>query len=348
MVCIAAFIILSVISIFVGFLSIFKRDIGARWWQVFKKAWDCVWKKVRLQKCQTSFKDDVKNTILKKVIIKRPDLVRPLSLAIEIASVLIVALTVWSIVEATKAGLSLWVFGTCNLSSPSSCTLGAEACSIDSVSPQGPLESAGRWFSEWGEIFAGIPDRLHSWSAQDYLVQPAFFENPDHAHLPLALDFFDPGCSACLQTYKNQLNSGFFDRYHVAFIPFAIKLPDGSYKFKNSILVTRYLHALSVKHPSVASRLLHRFFTESDSNQINYQSLFLQQLSETQASDLIELWLTEFGLNSAEIQELSKLAHSQEVTEKLEKINQLITSKLRAKTIPVTIFNNQKHTGLFK
>ena len=160
MVCVAAFIILCLISVIVGFLSIFKRDIGAKWWKVFKKAWHCVFKKVRLQKCDTNFKDDVKNTILKKVVIKHPKWTKPISVTIEIVAVLIVLITVWSIIIAIKSLLALWVFGTCNVSQPSQCSLGAEVCSIDREEPKNIFEKIGRGIGEWGEIFSAIPDRL--------------------------------------------------------------------------------------------------------------------------------------------------------------------------------------------
>jgi hypothetical protein len=62
MVCIAAFIILAIIGVFVAIISIFKPKIGKAYWKMFKKAWGCLWKKVRLQKCETGFKEDVKNT----------------------------------------------------------------------------------------------------------------------------------------------------------------------------------------------------------------------------------------------------------------------------------------------
>ena len=79
MVCIAAFIILCLISVFVGFLSIFNKTLGKKYWAVFKKAWHCVFKKVRLQKCDTNFKDDVKNTLLKRLVVKNPKLLKPAS-----------------------------------------------------------------------------------------------------------------------------------------------------------------------------------------------------------------------------------------------------------------------------
>ena len=61
MVCIAAFIILALIGVFVAVISIFKPKVGKAYWKMFKKAWGCLWKKVRLQKCETGFKEDVKN-----------------------------------------------------------------------------------------------------------------------------------------------------------------------------------------------------------------------------------------------------------------------------------------------
>ena len=98
MVCVAAFIVLSLVGVFVAFLSIFKRDIGRKYWAVFKKSWGCVGKKVRLQKCETNFKDDVKNSLLSKVVLKHPKWVKPLGTAIEIFSVAIVFITIWSLV----------------------------------------------------------------------------------------------------------------------------------------------------------------------------------------------------------------------------------------------------------
>ena len=94
MVCIAAFIILALIGVFVAIISIFKPKVGKAYLRMFKKAWGCLWKKVRLQKCETGFKEDVKNTILSRVIVKHPKWVKPLSIIIEILSVIIVIVAV--------------------------------------------------------------------------------------------------------------------------------------------------------------------------------------------------------------------------------------------------------------
>ena len=168
MVCIAAFIILALIGVFVAVISIFKPKVGKAYWKMFKKAWGCLWKKVRLQKCETGFKEDVKNTLLSRVIVKHPKWVKPLSVIIEIISVLIVIIAVWAILTAIKSLLALWALGSCNVTKPSACSLGAEVCSIDESEPNNPLEATGRWFTEWGEIFEAIPDKFRTYNADDY------------------------------------------------------------------------------------------------------------------------------------------------------------------------------------
>lgn len=348
MVCVAAFIILCLLSVVFGFLSIFRRDIGQKYWQVFKKAWGCVSKKVRLQKCETNFKDDVKNTILRKVVLKNPHLVRPLSVAIEIISVLIVLITVWSLVISIKALLSLWVFGTCNISQPSQCALGAESCSIDAEEPKNLPERIGRSFGEWGEIFSSIPDRLRNWDASQYLSDPTVYYSDSNQ--PLALDIFDPGCSACLQSYKNQLSSGFFDQYHTALMLYPIKLPDGSYKFKNSGLIARYYYAAAAvtKQSTLSVKILHRLYTEFDQDYVNFQTVFTNKLSKTEAEKLLQSWLQDFGATKDQLQKIITTAHSQSTTNLLNSLDQIVLEKIHVKGIPTLIYNNRKHHGLYR
>lgn len=256
MVCIAAFIILCLVGMFVAILSIFRRDIGRKYWAVFKKSWGCVGKKVTLQKCETNFKDDVKNSLLSKVVLKHPKWVKPLGTAIEVGSVLIVFITIWSLVESIKALLAIWVFGTCNVSQPESCALGAEVCGIEAAEPTNPIEWTGRWFSEWGEIFTNIPDRFHSWNAEDYLVEPYSFATQYQDDKPLAIDIFDPGCTICMQSYRNQKDSGFFEQNNTVLMVYPIELPDGGYKFANSDLIARYIHAADLLDTDTRCKLL--------------------------------------------------------------------------------------------
>ena len=194
MVCVAAFIILALIGVFVAVISIFRPKVGKAYLKMFKKAWGCLWKKVRLQKCETGFKDDVKNTILSRVIVKHPKWVKPLSVIIEILSVLIVIVAIWAILTAIKSLLALWALGTCNVTKPAACSLGAEVCSIDEEEPKNVFEATGRWFTEWGEIIEAIPDKFKTYNAEDYPFNYITI-NPDTTEEPIAVDILDPGCS---------------------------------------------------------------------------------------------------------------------------------------------------------
>lgn len=347
MVCIAAFIILCLVGVFVAFLSIFRRDIGKKYWAVFKKAWGCVGKKIRLQKCETNFKDDVKNSLLSKVVLKHPKWVKPLGITIEVSAVLIVFITVWSLVEAVKAGLALWVFGTCNVSQPASCALGAEVCGIDAEEPKNPLEWAGRWFSEWGEIFANIPDRFHAWRAEDYLVEPYSFAAKYQDGKPLALDIFDPGCLVCLQSYRNQKDSGFFDQYNTVLMIYPIQLPNGSYKFNNSDVIARYIHAADLLDTDYSSKIVDRLFTGSNDKGLMYQAVFADS-SREDAEKLLQAWLKEFGMTQAKVDELVKVAKSDEVTNIMNEVKNMVETHIHAKGIPTLIYNDKKHNGLYK
>lgn len=348
MVCIAAFIILCLVGVFVAFLSIFRRDIGQKYWSVFKKAWGCVWKKVRLQKCETNFKDDVKNSLLSKVVLKHPKWVKPLGVAIEVSAVLIVFITIWSLVEAVKALLALWVFGTCNVSQPASCALGSEVCGIDSIEPTNPLEWTGRWFSEWGEIFANIPDRFKNWQASDYLVEPYAVVGGEYLDgQPMALDIFDPGCTVCLRSYRNQKDSGFFDQYNVVLMIYPIELPDGSYKFNNSDLIARYFHAANIAQTDYAAKIIDRLFTGTADSGNNYQVEF-GLMTTQEAEELLQDWLKGFGANTKEISKIAELSRSDEVTNVITKVKHIVEDEIHVKGIPTMIYDGRKHSGLYQ
>ena len=373
MVCIAAFIILCILSIFVAILSIFRRDLGQKYLKVFKKSWGCVGKKLTLQKCETNFKDDIKNSILKKVVVKKPNLVKPISVAIEVAAVLIVIITVWSLVTAVKSGLSLWALGTCDIVHPSACSLGSEVCSIDSEEPQNFIESIGRWFTDWGEIFAAIPDKFRSWDASQFDFASISTLGEDRAaDAPVAIDIIDPGCEVCLQSYRNQLKSGFFNQYNVLIVPFPIQGADGVYKYVNSDLISRYVFAVNQFGPASrevsnlsedadeaarltaeiaktypAQAILNRIFTESRDNVI-YQNIFNNELNAAEAESLLQDWLAEWGYSEDDIQSIKELSDSDEIKSQIAKNKDIVENQIHAKGIPTMIYDNAKHTGRYE
>ncbi len=354
MVCIAAFIILCLMSVIVAFLSIFRRDIGKRWWKTFKKAWGCVGKRLTLQKCETGFKEDIKNSILSKVIVKKPKLVKPISVTIEVVAVLIVFITVWSLVEGAKAGLALWSLGTCNVQRPEACSLGAEVCSIDGDSgPKNPIEAVGYWFSDWGEIFSAIPDKFRDWNNENLdFASISVKENGEKR----AIDIFDPGCIVCLQSYRTQRDTGFFDKYNVQLIPFPIQDAEGTFKYKNSKLIVQYIFAVSEQEKPVtytdelspAAKIIDRIFMEKNSDNKTYQTLFNDYYSAEEAEAELTKWLEEFGFDDAARTEIRARAQSQEIAEKIAKNNSIVVDNIHAKGIPTMIYNGGKHTGAYK
>ena len=366
MVCVAAFIILCIVGIVVAFLSIFKREIGKKYLAVFKKAWHCVFKKVRLQKCDTNFKDDVKNTILKRVILKRPKWVKPLSVIIEILSVLIVVITVWSIVIAIKSLLALWVFGTCNVSKPSACSLTSESCSIDDEEPTNIFELIAQNLGQWGEIFGGIPDRLKAWNEEDFkdmknlsVLSPMDSKSVKDKSTNYAYDIIDPGCVVCMRSYKNQKSSNFFDNHYTYVVLYPIKNPDGTYRFKNSLTITKVLLAAEYYNRQkettaddeayyIVNKMIDRLFTESDESNVSWQNRFNNDLDEEEAIVLLTSWLKDFGASDDDINSIEDLIDSTEIKEILENNEKIVNEKIHAKVIPTLVYDNQKHGGLYK
>lgn len=346
MVCIAAFIILALIGGVVAIVSIFKPKVGKSYWKMFKKAWGCLWKKVRLQKCETGFKDDVKNTLLSRVIVKHPKWVKPLSVIIEVLSVMIVIIAVWAILTAIKSLLALWALGSCNVTKPSACTLGAEVCSIDESEPQNPIEGVGRWFTEWGEIFEAIPDKFRTYNADDYGFN--YFVVKENTDKPVAVDIFDPGCSVCMISYRNQKASGFFDNYTVRLVPFAIQDADNNYKFRNSAIIVKYIFAAEQFRAGYGLKLLDHIFTDKDENGLSYQNLFNDDYSHEQAVKQLEKWLHDDGLHTAEIKEVRSEVDSSEIQDKMNQDRNIVENELRVKGIPTMIYDGGRHTGLYK
>lgn len=346
MVCIAAFIILAIIGVFVALASIFKPKLWKSYTKALKKAWGCLWTKVRLQKCETGFKDDVKNTLLSRVMLKKPKLVKPLSILIEILSVIIVIVVIWAVLTAIKSLLALWALGSCNVTKPSACTMGAEMCSIDESEPKNPLEATGRWFAEWGEIFAAIPDKFRTYNAEDYKFNYITAGNNDSKSV--AIDIFDPGCSVCMQSYRNQKAAGFFDQYNVRLVPFAIQDTNNNYKFKNSEIIVRYMFAAEQLKSGLAMEIIDKIFTAKNSEGIYYQNKFNEDYTHEEAVSKLESWLKDAGIDESGIAEIRKIANYDETTTKMKENREIIEHQINVRGIPTMIYDGKRHTGLWK
>jgi hypothetical protein len=352
MVCIAAFIILAICVLSLPIIRIFNKKAADSIWKLFKKSTYCVSRRATFRKCDSSFKDDVKNSILKKVVLKHPTWVKPLSVVIEVASVLIILLTIWSLLVGVKSLVSLYVYGTCNPSQPTSCVLdSSESCGIDSK-PIGffenPIAWTGNWFGEFGGAIAAIPTRMKNWDVRDYLSENPAYYNKYGADKPLALDVFDPGCIICRRSYVAQKESGFLDKYNVALLPYPIRD-----RFANSYLVTRYIEATRLKPLSDAARsaewlIVDRMFTGKTTDGDNFQNAFNYTYNDKQAREVLDGWLKDFGYMPEQITEIIKLVDSDQVKKQIDKNRDIVDNQIKTKKIPTMIFDGKRHDGLFE
>ena len=353
MTCIAAFIILAIAGVFVAFISIFKPKVGKRYLKMLKKSWGCFGKRITLQKCETGFGDEVKNSVLSRVLLKSPKLVKPLSVAIEVLSILLVVVTIWSVVESAKAGLALWSLGTCNVKHAEACTLGSEVCSIDDNSePKNPIEAIGFWFADWGEIFEAIPDKFRSWDVNQFEFAGIEVGEGDLK----AIDIFDPGCIVCLQSFRAQLESGFFNDGKTLLVPFPIQDNDGVFKYKNSKLIVGFIfgaekYGLKTADGAKASfEIIRRIYVEKetiDGIPHPYQNLF-EEYSEEETEAKLRSWIGEFGVDEETYLKVSEYARSDEYNEIVKKNNDIVVNNIHAKGIPTMIYDGGKHTGKYE
>ena len=346
MFCIAAFIVLAIISIF----SASQR-------KYMKKAWGCVARKVTLRPCDTNFKNEMKDKLLSHVAKRTPRLIKAADVAIEAAAWAFIILTIWSLYVAVKAGLNLYVYGTCNPSNSASCSLGSEACSIETEKPSfyTSLKTGaiftwfGTEFSDFGKTVSNIPTRMQKWDARDYLPENASYLNGADSTQPLALEVIDPGCQFCRQLYSNIKESGFDASHNLTYIAYPIKdsKTDNGYKFANSYLIVTYLEAvrrapLASSDKPVDWKILDRLFTGTNEDKTSYQIVFNSLLNASQAEELLKNWLAEFGYTESQIQGIATDSRSAEVKAIIERNRTIVEDKIKTVKIPTIIYNDRR------
>lgn len=350
MFCIAAFIVLAIISIF-----------SARYRKLAKKAWICTVRRVTFRPCDTSFKEETKNKLLSHVAKKTPNLVKTADIGIEVASFIFVILTVWSLFVVFESGLNLFVWGTCSPSNASSCTLSSETCSIDKVDKDlWTLTLEGKpvdWFvnqaNNLGNTISNIPTRLQKWNATDYLPKNAMYYNKFDKTKPTAVEAIDPGCHVCSNLFKNIKQSGFENKYNLTYIAYPIKNPsvEGKYKFPNSYVVASYLESIKLNpltglKTTADWQVLERIFTGKDDNNVSYQIKINSSLNQDQTKELIRSWLKDIGYTPVQISKIDKDSNNQEVVNIIKQHQDIVNNKIRTVKIPTIIFGDRRHDGL--
>jgi len=358
MLCIASFLVLLLLS-----------AVSAQFRPLAKRAWSCASRRLTLRPCDTTFRDDVKNTLLAPLALRAPRWVKPASVAIEAVAWVMVISMVTSIYILLRSGLNFAVYGTCNKHNPEACVVTAEVCGIPSEDPtflqsirSGHIITAFRnEFTAVADTISTIPSRLRSWDATEFLPEYATFRGGYDPTLPTALEVLDPGCGICAQLFRNAAEAGFADRYNISYIAYPI-VRDGSPQFPNSELIARYLTALRISEqadPRFADRptdwaILSHIFTENQDGtkvlesspaSLSWQFYFNNLASTEDATHQLHTWLREAGYSDAEIVQIDELAQSPQVTEVLAHDRGIVENEIRTVAIPTLIADGRLHRG---
>jgi len=351
MFCIAAFIILGILSIF-----------SARYRRLAAEAWKCVARKTTFRKCDTSFKADMKSRLLGKLSVRRPRLAKLLDKWIEVLAFLFVLLTIWSLFMTVKSGLNLYVYDTCNPNAPESCSLGAEACSVDTIQPSlwqsvktGHIASwAHRTVNQFGETLSQVPDRLKKWNPRQYTTSTSSYYYSFSTTKKTALEIVDPGCRFCAQLFRNMKAASVESRYNLTYIAYPI--PDSrnanGYKFPHSYHIATYLEAIKEQPLAGAKvpadwQILERIFTWKDpATGVGYQTEINVIDNNQQVDNLLQKWLSAIGYSDGQVQSINRAAQSQKAKDNLASQRQIVEKKIKTVKIPTLLLDTRRYDGV--
>ena len=99
---------------------------------------------------------------------------------------------------------------------------------------------------------------------------------------------------------------------------------------------------------SPATKIIDRIFTEKNSENKNYQTLFNNYYSPEEAEAELQKWLEEFGFSEEARASIKEGSRSQEIEDIIKKNNDIVVNNIHAKGIPTMIYNGKKHTGAYK
>lgn len=349
MVCIVAFFVVLVLS-----------AVSAKYRRLLGRAWGCFARRVTFRPCDTSFRDDVKSSMLAPLAVRAPRLVRPASIAIEVIAWIMVLSLVVSLYLLGRSGLNLFVYGTCDKQDAQACTLAAQACSIEGQDPgfwasigTGDVVGAfGREFSSLGDTISTVPSRLKEWDAAEYAAADATYLGGYAPGRPVALEVLDPGCRFCAELFRNMQEAGFDQTHNVTYLVYPIRSEFG-YKFANSPLVASYLAAVRAWEADRSGQagqtgdwfILEQLFTTDAADGQTTQE-WMNEASADDAEQRLQEWLADAGYDSAEVAEIAALAGSDTVAATLEASRLVVEDEIRTVSIPSLIGGGRLHAGL--
>jgi len=334
---------------------------SARYRRLAADAWKCVARKTTFRKCDTTFKEDLKNRLLGKIAIKRPRLTRFLERWIEVLAFVFVILTIWSLLSVLRSGLYLYVYDTCRPSNSESCSLGAEACSVESIEPSFWQSVKSGHLLTWGKnsvedvdtAIKRIPDRFKKWQPIDYTTSTNTYYHAFDKNKPIALEIIDPGCEFCAQTFNNMQQAGVENRYNLTYIAYPI--PNlkyaNAYKFSHSYQMASYLEAVKLEPLAGAKvpadwQLLQRIFTWRTPGGDKYQYAINYGYSDSQVDDLLQGWLRDIGYTDQQVATIVQNTKSPVVIRSIARQRQTVEQQIKTVKIPTLLLGSRRFDGV--
>jgi len=374
MVCVASFLVLLVLWVPVAIIS--KTKAGADTWigaladklrPLFKKAWYCVKRRTTFRKCDTTFGEDVKNTVLAPLAIRAPRWVKPVSGIISVVAWVMVISTVVSLYVLLRSGLNLAVYGTCNKRNAEACTLAAASCSIGVEVPSfsqslfagHPVEAFRNEFSGIADTIQTIPSRFTNWQPDRYLPPFASFKGGYDPAKETILEVIDPGCAICAQMYRNISEAGLDQATNMSYLVYPIMTLNTvtgqmEPKFPHSVTIANLLTAIRIHEGANGPvsdptdwKLLREIFTGYRPGGVVSNQGWLNGLaSDAAAEQQLKDWLAEFGYSDSEIAEVFELANSSQVADIVAAGRVTVREEIRTVTIPTLLVPGRMHRGL--
>ena len=368
MVCVASALVLAVLWLPVAIISKIKPNpdsaigrLAEKINPLFKKAWYCVKRRTTFRKCDTTFGEDVKNTVLAPLAIKAPRAVRPVSALISVVAWVMVLSTVVSLYVLLRSGLNLAVYGTCNKRNAEACTLAAASCSIGVEHPSftqslfagHPVEAFRNEFTALADTIQTIPSRFTNWQPEQYLAPYASFKGGYQPGREIILEVIDPGCMICAQLFRNVEESGLDQVTNMSYLVYPIMM-EGTPKFPHSITIANLLTAIRIHEGADGPaanptdwRILEQIFTGTrPGTTFSNQDWLNGFATDDGARDLLNDWLTDFGYSESEIADLWELANSQQVADIIAAGRVTVREEIRTVTIPTLLVPGHMHRGL--
>ena len=350
MLCIVAFFVVLVLS-----------AVSAKYRKLLGRAWGCFSRRVTFRPCDSTFRDEVKDSLLAPLALRNPRLVAPASVGIEVVAWLMGLSLVVSLWIVAVSGLNLAVYGTCNKEDPVACSLSStQGCGIGTGKPSfgesllrgDVLGAFGNEFSDVADTVAAVPGIFRTWDAADYALPQASYAGGFREGLPIALEVIDPGCKFCAQLFATVEGSTFAERHNITYIVYPIGMGLAP-RFQHSPMVAHYLTAVRLLEAERGTNtanptdwfILEQMFTGVRPDGVSWQVWFNETADKTDAEAQLSMWLRAAGYDDAGVAEVAALAASDRVADTIDHGMKVVDEEIRTVTIPSLVAGGKLHKG---